>query len=407
MGRSSYPRLTSLDCPALGLVMQIAALIALPTPLHLATTLITEDLAGAGLGALVLLQLIAVALQLAAGIAIARRSFARPLVVAYGVATLTVAAASVAAFAADEAPLALAAGALELIAGPLVILGAPLVFDLDRLADRRSPADVAAALCVLVVGSLLAMPVGLIDEVRMIAISHASPSVWLWLIPRYGLGLATAIVALRAVRSLLRPGPPAAAQRALTVYVVASIAVCFALGILPIIEVLAGDYRDHRGIVLAPAVVSLVVSVTKPLAIWAYARPALREPIAVERRALASPLVWSVLWTVPLLASRAPALGAMRQTLGSVLVAVIGALFCVQAVANVAAVRAALRDDGRAFCPAAVATAIAVALLGVVLVWLYALLGPASLGGDKPVWPLTVLIAMLGTLAWSQRRPPR
>ena len=388
--------------------MQLASLMALPAQLSLAITLIGEDLPWSGVFGLAILPLVATGLELATGIAIARRSFARPLFAVYGVATLGSAVVAVVVLATDVGPSASAALALEILAGPLVILVAPLVLDLDRLADRRSPADAAAALLVLAVSSLIAMPVGFVDDARVALAGHATPAIWLAPILRWGVGVVTAIIALRAGRILLRPGPPAAARRALALYVQVSIgaAVVFGGGV---IGLLASEARDHQARFLASPVATLVASVARPLTIWAYARSTLREPIAVARRALSMPLVWGVLWVVPVLLSRSPVLSAMSQISGTALVVLLGALLCVQAVVNIVTVRAVLRNDDRAFGPAAGATAIAIVLLGVVLVWLYALLdldSPAAvrMAYDKPVWPLTMLIAMLGTLAWSQRR---
>jgi hypothetical protein len=407
MSEGSRWRLVALDRPALGLVMQLAALMALPAQLSLAITLVGEDLPWSGLLGLTILPLVATGLELATGIAIARRSFARPLFAAYGVATLGFVVVAVVVFATDEGTSAVAAMALEILAGPLVILVAPLVLDLDRLDDRRSPADVAAVLFVLAVSSLIAMPVGIVDDGRVALAAHASPAIWLASILRWGVGAVTAIIALRAGRILLRPGPPAAARRALAFYVLVSIGVAVVFG-GGTIGMLASEVGDHKARFLASPVAALVVSVARPLTIWAYARTTLREPIAVARRAVSMPLVWSVLWVVPLLLSRSPALRAMSQITGTALVVLLGALLCVQAVGNIVAVRAVLRNGDRAFGPAAGATVVAVVLLGVVLVWLYALLdldSPAAvqMADNKPIWPITMLIAMLGTLAWSQR----
>jgi hypothetical protein len=179
---------------------------------------------------------------------------------------------------------------------------------------------------------------------------------------------------------------------------------------IAIAEVLAnGDLRAHWALVLPGQGIGLIGAVARPLLIWTYARPVLREPITVARPALAAPLTWGVLWYVPLLLTRSPALGVLRPLLGTAFTAALGALFCAQAVANVAAARAALR--GRGFRTAAGATAITIVLLGLVLGWLYTqfradAVGLFGVARETPVWPVTLLIAMLATLAWSQRGAP-
>lgn len=412
MAELPQPRMAALDRPALGLMLQLAALSALPASLSLATAIFAEGLPERGLGALVVLQVVAAGLQLAVGIAIARRSLARPLFAAYGAATVAVAVAAVAVFAGDESSPLLAAGALEILAGPLVILGAPLVVDVRQLPDRRSPADAAAALIVLAVSSLIALPVNIfVDLIRDAAASRDALlqicAVWA---VRAAFAVVPALVALRAGRALLRSGPPAAARRALAIYVLVTIGADVVFQGITIAELLAsGSFQDHRALILSTPAAGLIGSVATPLVIWAYARPVLREPIAVARPALAAPLTWGVLWYVPLLLTRSPVLGALRPLLGTVFTAALGALFCAQAVANVAAARAALR--GRGFRTAAGAAAITIVLLGLVLGWLYTqfradAVGTFGLARETPVWPVTLLIAMLATLAWSQRGAP-
>lgn len=411
MAETPQPRVPALDRPALGLVLQLVGLIALPAQLAMAAAVLLEDPTWSGISVLVTLQLVAAGLQIAAGIAIARRSSARLLFVAYAVATLAVAAGALIAFHADEATLVLDAGVLEILAGPVMILLAPLVIDVRGLADRRSPADVAAALFVLTVSSLLAMPLGIAGDARLVLGGRAPWSIFLNSGLMWGAGAAIAIIALRAGRIMLRPGPPAAARRALAIYVVVSIAVDVALRLLSIVALLLSSFRDHQALVLSTPVIGLVIAVLRPLAIWAYAGPVLREPIAVERRDMTGPLVWGVLWFAPLLVVRAGLLGELLPDSGTALAVVLGTLLCLQAIGNVAAARAASRNPGHGFRAAATATAIAVVLLAGVVVWLW-----VSLDLDSPAafqflpgrvaWPLTTLIALLTTLAWSQRGAP-
>jgi hypothetical protein len=124
---------------------------------------------------------------------------------------------------------------------------------------------------------------------------------------------------------------------------------------------------------------------------------------------VARPLVWGVLWFVPLLLVRSPVLGQLRPVVGAALTAGLGALFLLQAISNLAAARATARSTG--FRATVVATAIAVVRLGTVVAWLCTQPDLGTPGGfefslDRFAWPLTLLLALVATLAWSQRTPP-
>jgi hypothetical protein len=128
---------------------------------------------------------------------------------------------------------------------------------------------------------------------------------------------------------------------------------------------------------------------------------------------MSGPLVWGVLWLVPMLLVRSLLLSQQHPDAGIALTAALGALLCLSAICNLAAVRTAARNSDRGFRAAAVAAAIALVLLGTAVVGVYVLVdlrapGASQLLLQNAMWPLTLMAAMLAALAWSQRgAPPR
>jgi hypothetical protein len=329
MDERSRPRVGALDCPALGLVLQLTALIALPGQLSLCVAMVLEN-QEPGMTGPIALQLVAAGLQIATGVAVARRASARPLFAAWCVAALAAAVSAAIVLGDSDIALVLDAELFEIVAGPVMVLFAPLVIDVERLSDQRSPADVAAALLVLAMASLLALPLEFANYIRLWGgIRAASPGL-LTSAPEWAPDAVLAIITLHAGRVLLRPGPPAAARKALVLYVVVSIAVG-ALHILGIVNVARGGVEGHATMLLSTPVIGLAIAVARPLLIWAYARPVLREPIAVERRALAGTLLWGVLWSVPLLVVSAGRAAKLHPE-SDALTIVVGALLCGQAI---------------------------------------------------------------------------
>lgn len=419
MAETSQPRMAALDRPALGLVLLLAATMELPAQLSTAASMVFDRLGWSPMDGVMILQLVATGLQIATGIAIARRSSARPLFAAYCVAAIATAASTAIAFGADESTSELGAMMLGVVAGPLMILIAPLVIDVRRLADQRSPADVAAVLFALAVSWLLDLPLGIADRVRLVSGDYGTwvdggrgtSTFLLSSAMAWALQTVTAIAGLRAGRALLRPGPSAAARRALAQYVVVSIAIGIALDGWSFIELLRLDLREDTARMLSPAVIGIALSVVQPLLLWGYARPALHAPIAVERREMSGLLVWGVLWLVPMLLVRSVLLGQQQPDAGIGLTTALGALLCLSAVCNLAAVRAAARNADRGFRAAAVAVAIALVLLGAAVVGVCVLIDPRAPGASQlmlqsAMWPLTLMAAMLAALAWSQRGAP-
>jgi hypothetical protein len=397
----SRPRIRALDCPALGLMLQLAALIALPGQLTLAAMAVFEN-AEPVMSAPILLQLVATGLQIATGVAVARRASARPLFVAWCVAALAAAVSAASALDAHSTTHMFDAELFEVFVGPVMVLLAPLVIDVERLSDQRSPADVAAALLLLAMAALLALPLEIAFQSQLRGgIGAAWPGLLM-----LGFDAVRAIITLRAGRVLLRPGPPAAARNALALYVAVSIAIG-ALHILGIVAMVGHGLQGHAAMLLSTQVIGLVIAVARPLMIWAYARPVLSEPIAIERRELAGPLVWGVLWSVPLLVVSAGRVATLHVNFGAATM-VVGALLGGQVFCNVAAARAASRNPGHALRAALVASATCAVLLGTVVVWLGAMFDPTSTLGFRfspfvAGRPLVTLLALLATLAWSQR----
>jgi hypothetical protein len=192
---------------------------------------------------------------------------------------------------------------------------------------------------------------------------------------------------------------------------VVSIAIGVALDGWSFIGVLQLDLLDGAARILATPAFEIVLSVAQPVLIWRYARPALQAPIAGERREMSGPLVWGVLWLVPMLLMRSLLLGHQHPDAAIALTGTLGALLLLQAICNLAAVRAAARSSDRGFRAAAVAAAIAVVLIGTAMVGVYVLVDPHTPGASQltfqtATWPLTLMIAMLAALAWSQRTAP-
>ncbi len=411
MADSPPPRLAALDRPALGLVLLLAATMELPMLVLPTASMVFDDLGWSLMNLVMILQLVATGLQIATGIAIARRSWARPLFAAYGVASLATAVSAAIAFGAGDGLPMLGATMIEVVAGPLMILVAPLVFDVRRLADRRSPADAAAVLIVFAVSWLLGLPLGIADRIRLVSGVHGA---WPFLLSSaiaWALQAVPPTMGLRAARALLRPGPPAAARRALVQYVVVSIAIGVALNGWSFIELILLYLRNDTASLLVMQVFEIALSVAQPVLIWRYARPALQAPIAVERRELSGPLVWGVLWLVPMLLVRSLLLGHQYSDAAIALTATLGALLFLQAICNLAAVRTAARSSDRGFHAAAMAVVIAVVLLGAVVVAVCVLIDPHAPGMSQltlqnATRPLTLMATMLAALAWSQRTAP-
>jgi hypothetical protein len=409
MDERSQPTIRALGCPALGLLLLLAALNVLPGQLSLAVAWVFGD-AEPGMSAPIVLQLVAAGLQIATGVAVVRRAPAQPLFVAWCVAALAAAVGAAIALSDNRTALVLDAEMFDIVAGPVMVLLAPLVIDVERLSDRRSPADVAAALLVFAIAALLALSLEIATQIRLwggfrAAWSGSLGSALGW---GWGPGAVHAIIALHAGRVLLRPGPPATARKALALYVMVSIAVGALDTILGIAAMVDRGLLGQAATLLAMPVTALVIAVARPLLIWAYARPVLREPIAVERRELAGPLMWAVLWSVPLLVVNTVLVATLHLDSGAALTMVVGALLCGQAICNVAAARVASRNPGHALGPASVASATCAVLLVTVVAWVWAMFDPASMLGFRlsPQMvgrPLTTLLALLALLAWSQR----
>ena len=254
--------------------------------------------------------------------------------------------------------------------------------------------------------ALLALPLEIAGQIRLWGgIGAAWPgllssaNVW-------GPDAVLAIITLHAGRILLRSGPPAAARKALMLYVLVSIAIG-ALQTLRVVDLVGRDLQGHAATLLSTP----VIAVARPLMIWAYARPVLRESIAVERRELAGPLLWGVLWSVPLLVVSAGRVARLHPDSGAALTVVVGALLGGQALCNVVAARVASRNPGHALRAASVASAICAVLLVTVVVWVWAMFDPTSPLGFRfspqvVGRPLAMLLALLATLAWSQRSTP-
>lgn len=406
MDERIQPTIRALDCPALGLLVLLAGLVVLPDQLSLAVAWgfgATER----GMSAAIVLQLVAAGLQIATGVVVVRRAPARPLFVAWCVAALAAALAAASALSASDRALVLNAEMFEIVAGPVMVLLAPLVIDVERLSDRRSPADVAAALLVLAIAALLTLSLEIVGQIRIWGgIRAAWPVLSSALI--WGPGAVRAVITLHAGRVLLRPGPPAAARKALVLYVVVSIAVGALHSILGIITIVSRGLHGHAAMLFSTPVAALVIAVARPLMIWAYARPVLREPIAIERRELAGPLVWGVLWSVPLLIVSAGRVATLHPDRGAALATTIGALLCGQALCNVAVAREASRNPDHALRAASIASALCAGLLVTVVAWAWTMFDPTfPLGfrfSPQAVGrPLATLLALLATLAWSQR----
>jgi hypothetical protein len=402
----SPPRIRALDRPALGLVLQLAALIALPDQLSLAIATVFED-AEPGMSVPIVLQLVAAGLQIATGVAVARRSrSARPVFVAWCVAALAAAVGAAIALGGNDTALVLHAELFEIVAGPVMVLLAPLVIDVERLPDQRSPADVGAVLLVLAMTALLALPLEIAHQIHLWGgIRTAWPGLQSSALA-WGPGAVCALITLRAGRALLRPGPPAAARKALLLYVVVSIAVD-AVHTVRTLAVVGPRLEGHAAMLLSMPVIALAIAAARPVMIWAHARPVLRAPIAVERRELAGPLMWGVLWSVPLLVVSAGRVVQLHPESGA-LTMVVGALLCGQAIGNVAAARAASHNPGRALVTASVASAICAVLLVAVVAWVWAVFRSDSMLSFRfsalvVGRPLVALLALLATLAWTQR----
>jgi hypothetical protein len=407
MDERSQPTIRALGCPALGLLILLAALNVLPGQLGLAVAVVFGD-AEPGMSAPIVLQLVAASLQIATGVAVVRRAPAQPLFVAWCVAALAAAVGAAIALSDNRTALVLDAEMFDIVAGPVMVLLAPLVIDVERLSDRRSPADVAAALLVFAIAALLALSLEIATQIRLWGGFRAAWSASLGSALGWGPGAVRAIIALHAGRVLLRPGPPATARKALALYVMVSIAVGALHTILGIAAMVDRGLLGHAATLLAMPVTALVIAVARPLLIWAYARPVLREPIAVERRELAGPLMWAVLWSVPLLVVNAVLVATLHLDSGAALTMVVSALLCGQAICNVAAARVASRNPGHALRPASVASATCAVLLVTVVAWVWAMFDPASMLGFRlsPQMvgrPLTTLLALLALLTWSQR----
>ncbi|TMQ11917.1 MAG: hypothetical protein E6J91_21785 [Deltaproteobacteria bacterium] len=357
MRESSPPRSTALDRPALGLVMQLVALSMLPGQLSLVAFMLIEGMPEFHLASLATLQLVATGLQLAAGIAISRRAAARPLAAAYCIGSLALAIVAAVLFAVEgEGASAIIVVVVEALPGPLVIVVGSLALRLDRLPDQRSPADVAAVLLVLGSSSLIAIAVTIVNQARMMSETGSSPGMWVSLIWPWVVSGATAVVAIHAGRILLRTDSEAAARRALIRYVLVAIGTAAVLGVPAIVWILVNT-DDHKLFVLVSPVAGLAISVARPLLIWSYAKPTLRDPMPASRRELCAPLVWAALWAVPLLLSRWPAVLQIGEASGAAIAVELGVLLSALAVANVVAVLATLRGDRRAFAAALTATA--------------------------------------------------
>jgi hypothetical protein len=90
---------------------------------------------------------------------------------------------------------------------------------------------------------------------------------------------------------------------------------------------------------------------------------------------------------------------------------VVGALLCGQAICNVVAARAASRNPGRALLTASVASGICAVLLVTVVAWVWAVFRSDSMLSFRfsalvVGRPFVALLALLATLAWTQRSTP-
>jgi hypothetical protein len=404
---ASPRRMAALDRPALGLALQLAALTSLPPRASaFAAVALASSRQGPRSSGVLLLALVATGLQFAAGVAIAQRSWARRVFVLYSVVALAVALVAASAIWADTSTVAFNADLLEICAPPLMILLAPLVIDVGRFPDRRSPADAAAALLVFPVGTAFAGLVGLAFQLRIAPARFGVGAVLLGAGVVWGLTAAIAAVAWLAGRALLQAGPPAVAHQKLRRYLLVALVAGVGSVVLQLLATLGAGLGGRSAYLLFVHGVGLLLAVVRPLAIWAYARPLLREPITVERREMSGPLVWPVLWFVPILFVHSFLLSDVPPATGGAATALLCALLCAQAISNLLAVRAASRTPDRGFRAAAAAATIAAVLLVSLVAWMSTAIDSQrslALANSSLIFPVILTFVMLSTLAASLR----
>ncbi|MEO8701376.1 MAG: hypothetical protein ABI867_15120 [Kofleriaceae bacterium] len=363
----------------LGLVLQLATLYQLPFPI--------SALLQTGRGEWVLM-IVALGLQLAAGLVMTSRTPARIVAEIYAAVAVAVTAILVIVMANEAKPLVLVGIAVEGLAGPAVVLASTWPGGPHR-ASRRIE---AAAVLTIIAITALANTVIRLEPLRHL---DGKPLVYLQFALTNMVEIAVAILALHAATAL-RSRSVASARRTLLTFTVVAIA-SRAVATIGATIVRVGMVDDlpiaKIDLIAGPLAYLVFVSLGVPLAIWGFVEHELRDDdVVVERYPPVVP-AWGALWCVSMV------LAQTTRGADSRLEATVLGLVVTLAIAMMFAGFAGVRGARSTWLYAAFASVIAAVVLAIVAGVL--LTGPR--GHALPLWSLAVVVALLATLAWSHR----
>jgi hypothetical protein len=378
--------------PPLGLALILAGLHAISAPLRMLANMLALPSGWIGeVGAVTLLQVAVAVLQIGTGVASVRRSSAaRPLLIAYGAATVALAIVAVIVIGRDLGVAPRIGFVVEIVGAPVVI---GIVAALVPLSPTRVRLDAGAVLVGVGLAAWLATPVQIASTLRWMRQARdvsAGTVAGQLIFPVVALVIGA--LALRAGTRLVR-GPADIGRRATFVYVVVAIALALVLTAVAIIVTLVDSPR-YAPFLLTSQSISLVLSIATPLAIWWYVRGTVDDGVTGESSAT---LAWIALLFVPTLLARLTFVGELGGMPRIILVLAVGGGGCLAVILLRTAL--ALLRGGEARVAALTGAVVATTLFVLVAIALLVESSPAT----QPIYQLALVVATAATMAWLAR----
>jgi uncharacterized membrane protein len=383
----------ALRNPALGLVLVVLGLSALPQQLFTFVNVVLTDTLPVELLAMMLSQLAVAVLQLATGWAVIRGRAPTVWFAAYVAACVALMTVTAVLMLGEEMEPKIFIGiGLETLGLPLVIAIASTLYQGDHFEVERSPVDVVAMLLVFAVGALTMVPLDYAQTVRMLLGGSASAGTWIGMTIWPAVMLGLGILALTTARRFT--------PRALRIYVLVVIGVRIALALISIgVTLVESSGHSFRPQLIANQVIGLV-SILGPLTLLMYVRPGAET---VAPRAPSRVPVWLALSYVPMLLGRVFLADGMNAEWGSRPASLAIALTGTVAVVIVAMADAAFRLRPSARWWTLAAAVGGVAIVGAAVVMIFTTENQFRTRGLLA--PLGHLLASTTVAAWLYRLP--